>query len=475
MPPKPGQNSIALTRVKETQPPPQSKSSSYSDLFSEDKKNNTKYISVSSLTRCDLRLFPKFSDEHEYISPGHAHNATRCAVEEQTTTDARDFCTAIIANSGSVFKRNVKFVNETAALGKTNASIPRDEEEEEEEEDTNDDGKKRKRTTDGKKKYKRETEMIEAFEGQEYEIMCLKIRGETGEETGHQRVATADATGRLTVCKVPKTRVATDDDDDDDDKEEEKAEVLYKATPKMFREYETFETLGSPGWAGLSFCPLEEDNIAVCKLWTRTIDWFEKDRVVRTNNLLELPTSIAHMEIPQSGRSVLCIGENNEVVVYDHRVDKKNGEVGRVKQVGSDNVRHQIQALEPAKFSGNSVLCCSGKERTVSVVDPRKWTARYRWKNCAKYEVTGLYAPRTIEGFVCVASLDYEILCGSYEKGKIGGGFTFRNDARVVGIGGAKFGDKSDVVCTWTDTGKLTAAKISASSSSLPSSKEDEK
>ena len=66
---------------------------------------------------------------------------------------------------------------------------------------------------------------------------------------------------------------------------------------------------------------------------------------------------------------------------------------------------------------------------------------------------------------MCVASLDYEILCGSYEKGKLGGGFTFRNDARVVGIGGAKFGDKSDVVCTWTDMGKLTAAKISVASS----------
>ena len=59
--------------------------------------------------------------------------------------------------------------------------------------------------------------------------------------------------------------------------------------------------------------------------------------MVRTINLLELPTSIAHMETPHSNQSVLCIGENNEVVVYDHRVDKKNGQVGRVKQVGSDN------------------------------------------------------------------------------------------------------------------------------------------
>ncbi len=459
--PTPGQNSIALTRVKQS-------SNSYSDLFSEDKKNNTKSVAVLSLTRCELKLFPKFSDEHEYISPGHAHNATRCQVERTTNAASmsRNFCTAIIANSGSVFKRNVKFANETAALGKTNASIPRDDDEEENEENEEEEEngkKKRKRTTttDDRKHRKHETEMIEAFEGQEFEIMCLKIRevGEAGGQTEEQRVATVDATGRLTVCKVPKTKVADDDDD------KEKAELLYKATPKMYKECETFETLGSPGWAGLSFCPLEENNIAVCKLWTRTIDWFEQDRVVRTNNLLESPTSIAHMETPHSGRSVLCIGENNEVVVYDHRVDKKNGEVGRVKQVASDNARHQIQALEPAKFSGNSVLCCAGKERTVSVVDPRKWTARYRWKNCAKYEVTGLYAPRTIEGFVCVASLDYEILCGSYEKGKLGGGFTFRNDARVVGIGGAKFGDKSDVVCTWTDTGKLTAAKISVASS----------
>ena len=447
----PGQNSIASTRVK------QSNASCYSDAFSGDRKNNTAVVSVNSLTRCDLRLFPKFADDHEYISPGHAHMATRCQVERTSERESKDkdFCTAIIANSGSVFKRNVNFARTTATLGKTNASIPRDDDEEEEEEE--EEGKKRKRRT-GKTKH--ETKMIETFEGQEYEIMCLKIREGAEEENDNMRVATVDATGRLTVCKVPKTKSG----DIEEEVAEEKAELLYKATPKLYKDYGTFGTLGSPGWAGLSFCPREENNIAVCKLWTRTIDWFEQDRVVRTINLLELPTSIAHMETPHSNQSVLCIGENNEVVVYDHRVDKKNGQVGRVKQVGSDNVKHQIQALERASFSGNSVLCCAGKERMVSVIDPRKWTARYRWKNCAKYEVTGLYAPRTIEGFVCVASLDYEILCGSYEKGKLGGGFTFRNDARVVGIGGAKFGDKNDVVCTWTDTGKLTAAKISLAS-----------
>ena len=217
--PTPGQNSIALTRVKQS-------SNSYSDLFSEDKKNNTKSVAVLSLTRCELKLFPKFHDEHEYISPGHAHNATRCQVERTTNTASmsRNFCTAIIANSGSVFKRNVKFANETAALGKTNASIPRDDDEENEEGKDDDGKKKRKRTTtDDRKHRKHETEMIEAFEGQEFEIMCLKIREEeeeAGGQTEEQRVATVDATGRLTVCKVPKTKVADDDD------EEEKAELL---------------------------------------------------------------------------------------------------------------------------------------------------------------------------------------------------------------------------------------------------------
>ena len=46
-------------------------------------------------------------------------------------------------------------------------------------------------------------------------------------------------------------------------------------------------------------------------------------------------------------------------------MDKKNGEVGRVKQVASDSGRDQIQALEAASFSGNSVLCCAGKSRAV--------------------------------------------------------------------------------------------------------------
>ena len=82
---------------------------------------------------------------------------------------SRNFCTAIIANSGSVFKRNVKFANETAALGKTNASIPRDDDEEENEENEEEEEngkKKRKRTTttDDRKHRKHETEMIETFE-----------------------------------------------------------------------------------------------------------------------------------------------------------------------------------------------------------------------------------------------------------------------------------------------------------------------
>ena len=130
----PGQNSIASTRVK------QSNASCYSDAFSGDRKNNTAVVSVNSLTRCDLRLFPKFADDHEYISPGHAHMATRCQVERTSERESKDkdFCTAIIANSGSVFKRNVNFARTTATLGKTNASIPRDDDEEEEEEEETD-------------------------------------------------------------------------------------------------------------------------------------------------------------------------------------------------------------------------------------------------------------------------------------------------------------------------------------------------
>ena len=464
-------NGIPLNRVRETK-------HSNTNLH----ERSFKSISVFSLTRCSLNLFPKF-EEHEFVSPGHAINASRIQVQRESADDdeEKDFCTCYVANMGSVFRRNVNFhkqaktrktsetgfpdlaekelderrSEEHSYLGKTQAFIPEDDDSDDD--DTNDKKRKRDSSTNAKNttKIKNETEMIKQFEGQEYEIMTLKIR-ETQNESeedakGVMRMACADATGRVTVCNVPKRTIKDRNDDD------EKAELLYRATPA----YYVRDSLGPSGWAGLSFCPIEENSIAVCKLWTRTIDWFDKDTVVRTTRLLNLPTSIAHMETPHSGKSVLCIGENNEVVVYDVRVDKKNGEVGRVKQVASDSGRDQIQALEAASFSGNSVLCCAGKSRAVSVVDPRKWTTRYRWKNCAKYEVTGLYAPRNAEGFVCVASLDYEILCGNYEKGKLGGGFTFRNEARVVGIAGAKFGNNADVVCSWTDTGKLTAAKFS--------------
>ena len=192
----PGQNSIASTRVK------QSNASCYSDAFSGDRKNNGGRLR-EQFNAIRFATLPKVADDHEYISPGHAHMATRCQVERTSERESKDkdFCTAIIANSGSVFKRNVNFARTTATLGKTNASIPRDDDEEEEEEE--EEGKKRKRRT-GKTKH--ETKMIETFEGQEYEIMCLKLERGAEEENVNMRVATVDATGRLTVCKVPKTK-----------------------------------------------------------------------------------------------------------------------------------------------------------------------------------------------------------------------------------------------------------------------------
>ena len=44
---------------------------------------------------------------------------------EREREQDKDFCTAIIANSGSVFKRNINFAHD-GDVGKTNASIPRD-------------------------------------------------------------------------------------------------------------------------------------------------------------------------------------------------------------------------------------------------------------------------------------------------------------------------------------------------------------
>ena len=56
-----------------------------------------------------------------------------------------------------MFKRNVKFANETAALGKTNASIPRDDDDKEEEENEEEE-------ENGKKKRKERHQMIENIE-----------------------------------------------------------------------------------------------------------------------------------------------------------------------------------------------------------------------------------------------------------------------------------------------------------------------
>ena len=59
--------------------------------------------------------------------------------------------------------------------------------------------------------------------------------------------------------------------------------------------------------------------------------------------------------------------------------------------------------------------------------------------------------------------IGYEILCGSYEKGKLGGGFTFRNDAKWLALVVRNSAIKT-MSCVRGRIRKLTAAKISVAS-----------
>lgn len=137
--------------------------------------------------------------------------------------------------------------------------------------------------------------------------------------------------------------------------------------------------------------------------------------------------------------------------MWDLRVKENGGCVKRICGSPGD-------ILYANSFSPTGNIAVGGADRTVTIYDPRRWTAMSRWTNCSKYEITGLAFSSVNPDYIYVQGVDYEVFCG--EWGKCTKIFSFRGDSNWLGFSKCP---NRDVLGGWCDSGSIFIADIAAS------------
>ncbi|KAI5654470.1 hypothetical protein M9H77_31657 [Catharanthus roseus] len=208
--------------------------------------------------------------------------------------------------------------------------------------------------------------------------------------------------------------------------------------------------VGEGSWAGLCFNPSQWSMAAVARSFCKSIDFYDQDIHLRTLRTLWYPSSIIFMQNLWGGSEgpLLALTEGCQLSIWDLRMKEKGGCVQRICGSVGD-------ILYAVSSSSTGTIAVGGADRTVTVYDPRRWSALSRWLNCSKYEITGLAFSSVDPNYIYVQGVDYEVLCGQWKDGNKA--FSFRGDSNWLGF--SKCSDR-DILGGWCDSGNIFMADV---------------
>lgn len=248
-------------------------------------------------------------------------------------------------------------------------------------------------------------------------------------------LGSVDSFGHLIVSKM-------DANDKDADKR------TYSVLPRDFG-------VGEGGWAGLCFSPTQCSVAAVARSFCKSIDVYDQEIHLRTLRTLLYPSSLSYVHCfgSQNDGSILAVTEGCQLSVWDLRMKENGGCVNRI--CGS------VGDISYAVCSSSTGIAVGGADRTVTVYDPRRWSALSRWVHCSKYEITGLFFSSVDSDYIYIQGVDYEGFCGQWkERKKV---LSFRGDSNWLGF--SKCASK-DVIGGWCDSGSIFVVDIAKRSES---------
>ncbi|KAF3976115.1 hypothetical protein CMV_000682 [Castanea mollissima] len=155
--------------------------------------------------------------------------------------------------------------------------------------------------------------------------------------------------------------------------------------------------VGEGSWAGLCFSPSQLSMAAVARSFCKTIDVYDQDIHVRTLHTLWYPSSLNFIKNLFHGNesSILAITEGCQLTIWDIRMKENGGCLHRICGSPGD-----VFYAVCGSSTGN--VAVGGADRTVTIFDPRRWSALSRWVHCSKYESAEVIP--TVEGFVAVGT-----------------------------------------------------------------------
>ncbi|XP_031282112.1 uncharacterized protein LOC116140656 isoform X1 [Pistacia vera] len=215
--------------------------------------------------------------------------------------------------------------------------------------------------------------------------------------------------------------------------------------------------VGEGSWAGLCFSPSQWSMAAVARSFSKSIDVYDQDIHLRTLRTLWYPSSLNFMQNLSNGNgsSILAVTEGCQLTLWDLRTKENGGCLRRICGSVGDN-------LYAACGSPTGNVAVAGADRTVTIYDPRRWSALSRWAHCSKYEITGLAFSSINSDYIYVQGVDYEVFCGQWrESSKV---FSFRGDSNWLGFG--KCPD-TDVLGGWSDSGSIFVVDVVAKDSDI--------
>ncbi|KAH7525119.1 hypothetical protein FEM48_Zijuj06G0191300 [Ziziphus jujuba var. spinosa] len=255
-------------------------------------------------------------------------------------------------------------------------------------------------------------------------------------------LGSVDAYGHLIVSKLDTTGKDVD-------------RLTYTVLPRDFG-------VGESSWAGVCFSPTQWSMAAVARSLCKTVDIYDQDIHVLTLRTLLYPSSLNFLPNMYTGNesSVLAIAEGCQLSIWDLRMKENGGCLQRIS--GSLGDVYYAVCGSP---TGN--IAAGGADRTVTIYDPRRWSALSRWVHCSKYEITGLAFSSIDSDYIYVQGVDYEVFCGNWkESSRV---FSFRGDSNWLGFGKCY---NRDVLGGWCDSGSIFVADVVAKESEMDSSKD---
>ncbi|KAG8378104.1 hypothetical protein BUALT_Bualt08G0103500 [Buddleja alternifolia] len=218
--------------------------------------------------------------------------------------------------------------------------------------------------------------------------------------------------------------------------------ITYSVSPQDYG-------VGEGSWAGLCFNPKQLSMAAVARSFCKSIDIYDQDIHLRTLRTLWYPSSLIFMDnFGESDGSMLAVTEGSQLSVWDLRVKENGGCVRRITGSVGDT-------LYAVSISSSGNIAAGGADRTVTIYDPRRWSALSRWLHCSKYEITGLNFSSVDPNYVYVQGVDYEVICGKWKESEKA--FSFRGDSNWLGF--SKCSNR-DVLAGWCDSGSIFVVDV---------------